>query len=273
MSDWHNPPATTTADLEKAKQAIAGEAPIMEPPPAGDVTLFKGLFHEGRFQRDAEVKELTGADEEAIARAVAGNQEIGSYYNAVLVQGVVRIGGVYFAKYTPEECRIMLDSLLLGDKELLFVNVLKVTYGDERTIVVTCPSCGKNNDVIYTLSDDVKMRSLDSDADEYVFTLRDGTRLDYRLFTGADQAESVRRRNITTAEQNTILLSRAITQVGGRPLPDSFSFARDMGASDRRRLLEEIQSKQPGPYFEEVKLPCASCVEPAVFKPTWADLL
>lgn len=277
MSDgWHEGGASipTATDMAVARDLVSGEMPLMGPPPSGDVTLFRGLFHEGRFMVDAEVKELTGADEEDIARSVATSQETGSYYNAVLVHGVVRIGSVYFAKYNPTERREMLDALLIGDKEWLFVNVVKMTYGDQRTIVLTCGHCGKNNDLIFTVSEDVKVKNVPDDNNTmWNFTMRDGTVLTYRLFTGGDQAESQRRRNITSAEQNTILLSRAIHHVDGKPVPDPMAFARNMGAADRRALLVEIEAKQPGPYFEEVKLPCASCGEESLFKPSWADLL
>ena len=56
--------------LNQAKAAILGDAPMMEQPPDGSVTLFRGLFHGSSWHTDAEVSELTGEDEEVIARAI-----------------------------------------------------------------------------------------------------------------------------------------------------------------------------------------------------------
>jgi len=272
MSDVYAP-QPSESDLAQAKQVMQGEMPLVKEPVDTTVTLFRGVPTGAKWEDEARVKELTGSDEEAIARMMgtsAGTQ----YLNAVLTFGVVQVGHFDLEKMGVAERQAILDMLLVGEKEWLFLNVLRVTYGDERTTPVTCQSCGGGNEVFFSLTDDVPVRKMDEpNRQTYDFETRDGTRIEYRLVTGADQAEASKRPNINTPEENTIILSRVIETVNGKPLVDSMRYARDLGAMDRRNLMREITSKQPGPYFEEVKLPCTACGAESLFTPTWADLL
>jgi len=260
-------------DLDEVKAAIIGETPLMAQPPDGSVTLFRGLFHGLGWQTDAEVSELTGEDEEIIARAMSSDNTLG-YVNAILLQGVHRIGPLVLEELPTHERVGTIDRLLLGEKELLFIRILQITYGDERTVVTECPSCRETIDVSFSIADDIPIRDLDDpQRPSYDFALRDGSHVEYHLVTGEDQAEANKRKGMTTPERNTITLSRCIVSHDGKPLVDPLRFARQLSAYDRRTLLNEISNKQPGPYFREVKLPCAACGVISSFMPTWADLL
>ena len=266
-------PEERDVELDRIKDAVVGEQPFRTEVPDTAVTLFRGVFVGGRWYQDAHVKELTGADEEGIARMMAGNNVI-AYVNAMVGYGVASIGPHDFAALGLQERMGILDTLLVGEKEWLLLHVLRVTYGDNREVAVRCPSCETMNDVSFSLTDDVPVRQLDDPTlVTYEFSCRDNTNIEYRLVTGADQAESSRRANLTVPETNTIILSHVIVAVNGKPLVDPPHYARNLGAFDRRNLLRELTSKQPGPYFEEVKLPCASCGAESTFTPGWADLL
>jgi hypothetical protein len=168
----------------------------------------------------------------------------------------------------------IIEQLLVGEKELLFLHVLRVTYGDIRTVAMRCPQCNAMNDVSFSLTEDVPVRTMDDPTRiVYEYETRKGDRIEYRLVTGADQAEAARKTGITAAEENTLLLARVLVNVNGQPAVDPTKFVRDLGALDRRTWLDELVSKQPGPYFEEVKLPCATCGAESLFTPGWADLL
>jgi hypothetical protein len=260
-------------DLDKAKRVIVGDIPLMDDPPDTQVTLCRGVFQGQNWVTDAEVKELSGEDEEVIARSLASNDAL-SLVNAMLTQGVVRLGQVDLRTRPPVERLAMINQLLVGDKELLFLRILQVTFGDERVVDTVCPACEKRIEVVYHISQDIPIRPLEDPSKAlYEFVLRNGDRIEYRLVTGDDQTEATRRRAALMPEQNTILLSCCIVSLNGRPLPDPLHFARTMNAGDRRKLLEEISRHQPGPYFEEVKLPCAECGVESGFAPQWADLL
>jgi hypothetical protein len=261
--------------MEEVKDDIAGNQPTIGEPPSTEVQLFRGVWVEGAWHRVAHVRELTGADEEGISRMLGERNAIG-FVNAMVVYGVESIGTHDLINMGVAERSGIIDMLLVGEKELLFLNVLRVTYGDQRTVGIRCPmdDCGAMNDVSFSLSKDIPIRQLeDATRDTYEFDLRNGGHLEYRLVTGADQAEAAKKPNNTTPESNTIIFSRVIITVNGKPLVDPLHFARNLGALDRRNLLKELTSKQPGPYFEEVKLPCATCGAQSTFLPQWADLL
>jgi hypothetical protein len=267
--------APSESDLSKAKEIMRGEQPLMSEPVDTTVALFRGVYDPsvGRWEGEARVKELTGADEEAIARMM-GASSATQYINAVLTFGVVQVGQFDLEKMGVSERLGVLDLLLVGEKEMLFLNVLRVTYGDERTTPVTCQTCGAGNEVFFSLSEDVPVRKLDEPTRvTYEYTCRNGDRIEFRLVTGADQAEATKRPNTSMPEENTIIFSRVIDTVNGKPLVDPMRFARDLGAADRRGLIRDITAKQPGPYFEEVKLPCTACGAESLFTPSWADLL
>jgi len=260
-------------DLAKAQEVIRGEIPVISEPADTSVKLFRGLFWNGRWEDDARVKELTGADEEGIARMMTGAAP-GQYVNAVLAYGVSQVGQQEIEKMPLNERMGVLDALLIGEKELLFLNILRVSFGDQRTTTVQCQVCDAMSEVDFSITEDIPIRPLDDPHRvTYDYETRSGARIEYRLVTGADQAESQRRPNISTPEENTIILSRVIESYNGSPLVDPIRFARDLGAQDRRGLMRAINEHQPGPYFEEVKLPCSKCGAESLFRPSWADLL
>jgi len=268
-------PDAQTHRLSQIKDDVVGEQPLMEAPPSTEVTLFRGIYDNGTWHRTAHVRELTGADEEGISRMMGDRNSVG-FVNAMIAYGVDTVGPHDLTRMGLPDRQGVLDSLLVGEKELLFLNVLRITYGDRRTVAVRCPQedCGATNDVTFSLSEDIPIRQLeDPTRITYEFTMRDGSTLEYRLVTGMDQVESTRRPSATIPEQNTIIFSRVIVNVNGKPLVDPLHYARNLGALDRRNLLREVTQRQPGPYFEEVKLPCATCGFQSSFMPQWADLL
>lgn len=259
--------------LQQFREAVVGEQPLMQDAPQSLVTLFRGVMGQGGWEQEAHVHELNGADEEGIARMIGGASPA-QFLNAMLTYGVKSVGSFDLEKLGVQERMGVLDSLLVGEKELLFLHVLRVTYGDIRTVAMRCPQCNAMNDVSFSLTDDVPVRGMDDPLrPTYDYHTRKNERIEYRLVTGADQAEAARKTGITQAEENTLLLSRVLVNVNGKPTVDPVQFVRDLGAMDRRQLLGDLVSKQPGPYFEEVKLPCATCGAEALFTPGWANLL
>jgi hypothetical protein len=263
----------TEDKLAHARDIMRGERPLMGDAPTTTVQLFRGVFVNGTWHDQAQVRELNGADEEGIARML-GASASAQFLNAMLAFGVQSIGTYDLEKMGVQERMGVIDQLLVGEKELLFLNVLRVTYGDQRTVTVQCQSCQAYNEVFFSLSEDVPLRKLDDPTRLYYdFETRAGSRLEYRLVNGLDAAEAEKRPTASQAEKNTIILSRVIHTADSKPLVDPIKFARELGAADRRDLMRELTSKQPGPYFEEVKLPCATCGAESLFTPAWADLL
>jgi hypothetical protein len=116
--------AISDPDRDEGRQLVEtpsvntlGEEDIV-PPPSGEVKLLAGLYNSftGELTDTAEVRELTGADEEAIAKIT----DYGRSLLAILERGTVKIGD----KPATKE---VLDKLLAGDRDYLLMKIRIVT--------------------------------------------------------------------------------------------------------------------------------------------------
>ena len=101
-SDWLQglPVEQLALEMGKVQQAVHGEEPLMGEAPDTNVTLFRGVYVGGTdWNQKAAVKELTGSDEEYIARMMGGSNPT-LYLNAVLTYGVEMLG-TYDLRYGP----------------------------------------------------------------------------------------------------------------------------------------------------------------------------
>lgn len=220
--------------------------------------------YEGKVHTTAEVKELTGYDEEKLAQP-ANTKSLARQVSVVLECGTVKIGE---HEATPD----ILKEIFIGDREMLLMGIRQATYGDEIDLDVTCPQCANEMEVGYSLSKDVPIKKLDDPSQrEYEVKLRRGTAM-VALPTGADH-EAVFENNakLTRAEQNTMMIARCIRSVNGVSAIGN-DVAKAMGAADRRKILEFIGDKQPGPQWEEVTQGCDKCGNEFPLVLTLADL-
>ena len=262
------PTRDTTAeeDLARAKKEIAGPVPLIEASPDCLVTLPRGLTYNGSRHTDAEVRELTGVDEEALAK-LRRPEEV---YDAVVLHGVVRIGTVRMEDMPNDERQHYLRSLLIGERDQLFVAIARVTYGDERKYAVSCPRCQREQDVILTVSEEFHPRKGDLTS-PFEYTTSKGFKLEYRLATGAEQLSVLSKDTITAAEMNTILLSECILSVDKQMVLDPVNFARNLSIRDRQELLAILVDRQPSMELK-VTYECLGCLEEQQFTLGWLDL-
>jgi hypothetical protein len=78
------------------------------------------IMPDGEVAKTAEVRELTGKDEELIGKTNGGFSALFT----VLRQAVVKIGDV-------PATDAILDSLLIGDRDALLLGIYKATFGVE----------------------------------------------------------------------------------------------------------------------------------------------
>ena len=146
---------------QSANTAIADPAPFIDYPPATDVQLLRGLFNEesGEWETTAIVRELTGEDEEALA-TFDSKEDItyGEYLVHLLQRAVVSIGSQEVNKN-----KDIIDKLLIGDRDVLFLAIVRATYGKGREVQLGCGNCGGSNDVVIDLDEDFKMEKVDQD--------------------------------------------------------------------------------------------------------------
>jgi hypothetical protein len=229
-------------------------------PPGGHVRLPGGLVLGVSLDDavyDVEVRELTGEHEEIISRA----RRIPSparFVSALLECGVVSIGGEPAKKSD-------IKRLLIGDRDTLLLEIRRATYGDELEFErVVCPGCAEMLDITITL-DEVPIQKLPESKDrQFTVKLRKGGEAVVRLPNGEDQEAILEDIELTDAERNSILLRRCVLQIidsEGKthqvaPRP---SLVNNLGLVDRRKILNEITKRQPGPRYDEVSFTHEAC--------------
>jgi hypothetical protein len=253
--DWPVPVSDKESDLKAAEDVVRGDVPRITEGPDLLVRLPRGLYVNNTWEGEAEVRELTGNDEEALARF----KEAPEIFNAVVVYGTSRIGSTDLLGKSYAERDALLGKLLLGEREQLFLNVARVTYGDTREFEEKCPQCETDLDTTLIISEDIKIREMETPFQvQRSYTTTKGRKVTYRLVTGNDQKLLLSRRGATAAEHNTILLSECIMQVDGQPVVDPEAFAKGLSMGDRRDLLTEMVEEQPSPTLS-IEIPCPSC--------------
>lgn len=256
------------ADIAKAREATAGPVPLIQDSVDPHVDLPRGLMYNGSWNTRAVVRELTGMDEEAMARV----KDITEIYDTVLALGTVRIGEAELAGIPLPERQGLLQQLLLGERDMLYVGIIRMTYGDRKTMILTCPSCNEKQELIVVLSEDFKVTEVDDVQQmEFDYTSSKGDRIRYRPAVGADQMEAFKRKGATMAEQNSTLLSRCIKTVNDDLIVNPLEYARKLPLRDRHALLAALIEHQPSVDMT-VTVDCVACREEQTIALGWGDL-
>lgn len=257
--------------LNDAAQAVLSDTPaeehdvleIGEPPEL--VVDLPGGFYDPFTQTvrvSAEVREMTGEDEEALAR-IDPVKNLSKFYDELLKRCLVSIDG---------EPVPVVSALLMGDRDFLLVAIRRVTYGDEMEFTMLCPKCGENGPVTVHLSKDIPV-VLDESPEKrtHSVTLRAGV-AEVRFPTGEDQSMVLAKSSAKTVpEMNTLLLSRVVETIDGN-LVDAGKIRR-LSSRDRKALMTFLSDKNPGLRVGAVKVPCSACGFELPLSLDLADLL
>jgi hypothetical protein len=254
--------------LQQAREKIAGPVPLMEAAPDCHLTLPRGLFVRGVFKTDVVVRELNGLDEEALAK----HRDPSDYYDMVVALGTEQVDDFDLTTLPLADRQGWLRNLLIGERDQIYIAIIKATFGDSKTLSFTCMHCSQEQEMELVLSEDFKPKIVaDVDNDVFVFTTSKGDELQYRLVTGEDQREAYARKGATTAEQNTILLSRCITKVNGGLIPDPLNYVRHLSIRDRQAVLTELVDHQPSINLR-LTTTCVACGLEVPLALGWGDL-
>lgn len=208
--------------------------------PGGFVDPFDGLINT------AEIRELNGADEEAISRLT----DSGKALLAILDRAVVKIGD-------KDATKEMLDALLAGDREVLLLAIRKATFGKEIQMGPNCPECGEEQVFTIDLDTDVEIKQLKDQDRSFTVDCKVG-KVDISLPTGEAQRDLINSTNKNVAELDSILLKHCITGINGLPVM-GIQQIRELSIKDRRALLKAIADRNPGPKLTEVTKTCSAC--------------
>ena len=232
--------------MEEPEQAITTRAPS-----DSEVTLPGGyILPNGELITTAEVKELTGADEEAIAKAGSTAKSL----SVLLQRGLVKLGD-------KEVTKDDLDSLLSGDRDMILLGIRRATFGKSIAFNVRCSFCSQEQSTEVDLNEDVPVKTLDDPISDRVWevTTNQGV-VRLSLPNGITQKKLMDNLDKTSSEVNTLLLAGCILSVNGSPSIGA-STALSLGMADRTKMVGEIIDRNPGPRLGEVKKVCKACGE------------
>lgn len=261
---------SSQAEALAVQAAISDPVPKIEPTPNTTIELFRGVLNPEtkEWETTATVRELTGEDEEALAALDAeGDLLYAQYMAALLKRSVVSIGNIQIEKH-PE----VIDTLIIGDRDTLFLTTVRATYGENREYQINCPHCGKSNDVLIEMSEFPIKEPKGNPQEPIEIKLRNGTVQKFRLVNGSD-SQLVSKKATSIPEQNTILIARCAEWEEGKKPKDLEKWAKGLGMKDRALIISKLLEAQPGPEIKEVEAHCAHCEKPFPIMLNWASLL
>jgi hypothetical protein len=236
--------------LEKALGDKEKEiAPAKIETPNDNVVILPGgyLSTSGEIITTAEVRELTGRDEEAIAKA----NSLGRALLTLISRGTVLVG-------EEKANEKILDGLLAGDRDAILLGIYKATFGPTAEINSYCEGCTDVKTVEINIDEDIKVKSLD---DPYArrFSVK-GRTSEYTvaLPTGVTQKELLINGDKTGSELTTTLLENTVLEINGSPVLGKAQ-VQNIGMADRQLIGEEIVKRNPGPQMQDVTVECPDC--------------
>jgi hypothetical protein len=234
-------PALANQMLNKAlTEAPKERMPEIVSPSDTTVELPGGYVNAaGEVIRTAEVRELTGKDEEVISKT----NNLGKAVLAILQLGTVKIGN----EAATEK---LLDELLIGDRDAILLGILKATFGN--TVKIPVFADGEEKLVEVDINTDIKTKILTDPVNDRVFIVK-GKNVDYtvKLPNGVVQREMINNAEKTPAELSTLVLENTLVRIGENPVY-SKAQVQALSVVDRRKIIEEINKRAPGPQFEDV---------------------
>lgn len=243
----------TDAKLIQQFAAKAMEEPeaviVTRAPSESEVKLPGGFVNKaGEVVTTAEVRELTGTDEEAIAKAGSAGKAL----NILLQRGLVRLGGEDVTKDD-------LDTLLSGDRDAILIGIRRVTFGETISVNVQCQNCQNMDKAEIDLLKDVPYKTLENSERVWQVQTKRGV-VTVALPNGVVQKKLMENVDKTSAEMNTLLLSGCIVAIDGSPSVGAGT-ALSLSMADRSKIIDQIIDRNPGPRLGEVKKACKACGE------------
>lgn len=250
MTELTKDPKAISAAIDE----LTKEAPVeikTVAPSSNEVALPGGyITQEGTLVKYAEVRELNGSDEEAIAKAGS----ISKVLNTILQRGLVKIGDKDVTKE-------VYDELLSGDRDAILLGIRKATFGATADYNLVCSNCDKASIVTIDLDKDIPVKELDNPIEDRKRTveLRNGNAV-VVIPNGRAQTALLENATKTAAELNTIILEHCLLGINGKGSLGTSTVLK-LGIADRDTLVEAILEDNPGPNLGAVTKTCEACGE------------
>mgnify|MGYP006272501419 CR=1 FL=1 len=218
--------------------------------PSDSLVLLPGGYinDSGEVIKTAEVRELTGKDEEYMGKS----STLAKAFSGLLERAVVSIGDMPLEEG-------MIDRLLVGDRDALLLGIYKVTFGNEAEIEGFCNGCSEYKMVQINIDEDIEIKTLKNPIDDRKFTVK-GKKNTYlvTLPDGTTQKHLVNNSDKSVAELTTLLLEQTVLEINDNPVLSKVQ-AQNINLADRRKIGEELSKRAPGPVFNNIEVDCPDC--------------
>lgn len=218
--------------------------------PSDSLVLLPGGYvtSAGEVIKTAEVRELTGKDEEYVGKAPT----LAKAFSGILEKAVVSIGDM---PVTSE----VIDRLLVGDRDALLLGIYKATFGSQAEIQGFCGGCSEYKTVEIDVDQDISVKTLNNPIEDRKFTVK-GKKNTYlvSLPDGTTQKHLVNNSDKSVAELTTLLLEQTVLEINETPVLSKLQ-VQNINLADRRKIGEEISKRAPGPKFENIEVDCPDC--------------
>ena len=254
-------------DLARQLTSPSASMPMMPELPS-NITVLPGGYidKDGALHTEVRIREINGADEEAMARELRSpTVNIPKVVDLLLKRTVVAVGNIEPVPFW------VLNDLLTGDRAALMLAVRILTFGRDWEVPdFPCRLCGQVFGTIVEL-DSIPIKQMDNPAKQVIeVELRGGHTATMGLVTGGVQLEMVGDGKKTGPEEITIAIDRCIRALDGDPVIGPV--AQKMSMADRRTIALAMAEAQPGPRMEEVKVTCSECDREADYTVSLVEL-
>lgn len=202
----------------------------------------------GEVYRTAEVRELTGRDEEAILR----NSQNYKVFSTLLQRGTLLLGP---ASPTEDD----LENLLIGDRNALMLGIYKATYGNKADLGAYCNGCKDLKTVQVDINTDIKTKAMTDPISDRTFMVQGrSSSFVVTLPTGRTEKAVSQAIEGTGSEALSALLETTVLKIDNRPVVGRRQ-VQDLGVADRKTLATELGNRDFGPQFDDIVIECPDC--------------
>jgi len=236
--------------LAEAFQTVSQDVNVTTEPPANNIVNLPGgyIFKDGSVGTTAEVRELNGFDEEALAKA----NSINSALKIIFERGLVSVADETLSKSD-------LDSMLMGDRDAILLAIRSITFGQFVDVDVVCNSCNTSQSLEIDLTNDIPVKTLDDRVNDRLITveLKSGV-AEVVLPNLITNKRLMDIPNATYAETLTEILAGCLVSVNNSHSLGKIT-AQQLGLSDREAIASALYDGAPGPRLAEVSKACEAC--------------
>jgi hypothetical protein len=218
-----------------------------------DVRLYLGGKLEGQVYKEIKVRELIGRDLAKFETAQPRKAKV--LLNDILADTIIEIKN-YEKPLSFSVKRQFLNSLCVGDRDIILLEVRKLTYGEEMDMTTKCPNCNEQLDVVINLND-IQVIPPKIIEDEWVIQLETGLLVNDVIHKDVHM-KVPRVGELERYDTPSQIIAQAIRNIGD--IVGSVEVLNELTVRDRDIIIQALAERVPKVDWT-VKVECFNCGE------------